>query len=397
MNLEQELQLRTVFLVTAGSHAYGMATESSDYDYRGIFIPPLSSYIGLLDKIEQVVDGEKSHHVYKYYNVGLLKTDPRVEGADPDICPDMQVMEISKFVRLAIQNNPSVLETLFIDNPVIKNPIIQELIDNRDKLLSKACKARFCGYALSQLKRIKNHKRWLDNPITHKPERVEYGLPEHSLLSHDQIGAATALIQKELDEFMIDQTHLPEDTKIELSAGMSKMMRAVWSALHSKIPYPVGNGQLFETTDDALFFGAAIDQEFSENFLEVLLREKRYRSAKSDWDRYQNWLKTRNPKRAEIEKKFGFDLKHACHLVRLLKCAREILEKGTLTVLRPDVDELIAIRNGAWTYDQIIEFAEKEDTELDVLVKKCNLPKTPDVKFFDSLVRNIILEFNSKM
>lgn len=300
---------RTIYLALSGSHAYGMATETSDYDYRGIAIAPIESYIGLMDKFEQIVDSDKGAHVYKNFPVGLLKTDPRVSGADPNMAPDMQVMELTKFVRLALSNNPSVLEVLFVDDSevVICNSIMKELIDNRERLLCKAAKARFCGYALSQLKRLNRHKYWLDNPPTHKPTREEYDLPNHSLISPDQIGAANTLIQKEIDGFMVDQTHLPEDTKIELSNGIGKMMRAVWYGLNTDRPYPVGPNQKFGSSEDALYWGAAKDQGFSENFLEVLRREKLYRNAMREWNQYQTWLKQRNKERAELEKKYSFD------------------------------------------------------------------------------------------
>lgn len=389
-----DLEKRTVFLVMAGSHAYGFATPESDHDYRGIAIPPVDTYIGLKDKFEQCVDTDKNKHVYTHFPVGLLQDDPRhTPGAEG---PDMQVMELAKFVRLALQNNPSIIEILFTDPKywLICRPIMDRLLEHKEKLLSKACKARFCGYALSQLKRIKRHKRWLDNPPDHQPAREEFGLPERSLLSQDQIGAAQALIQKEIDEFMIDQTHLPEDTKIELHAGLGKMMRAVWTSMHPEKQYPVGDDQPFESTQEALFWGAAMDQGFTDNFIEVLNREKRYRAAKKEWDSYQHWLKNRNPKRAEIEKKFGFDLKHATHLVRLLKMAREILEEKTVRVFRPDAEELLAIRNGAWTYEQIVEFAEREDEALNDVVKKSDLPKVPPVDFFHELIFRMIRDFN---
>lgn len=387
-----DLNKHTVFLALSGSHAYGMATPTSDHDYKGIVIAPMSSYIGFIDKFEQSVGME----VYNHYPVGLLKDDPRVDGADPTISPDMQVMEITKFVRLALSNNPSVIETLFTDESdvLVSHPILQPLIENRDKMLSKQAKARFCGYAVSQLNRIKRHKRWLDKPPTHKPTRDEFGLPEQTLVSQDQIGAANALIQKEIDEFMVDQTHLPEDVKIELGAMLGKSMRATWQALHTDIPYPVGDDQRFESTKDAVYWGAAKDQGFTDNFLEVLVREKRYRTAKREWDSYQTWLKQRNPKRAAIEKEFGFDLKHVVHLIRLLRMAREILEEGVVRVKRPDAEELLAIRRGAWTYEQIIEFAEREDENLNEVVKNCTLPKVPDMHFFDNMIREMILEFN---
>lgn len=393
-----DLYKSTVFLSVGGSHAYGMATPSSDYDYRGIAIAPMNSYIGLLDKFEQAVDGDKGYHVYKHFPVGFLQTDPRVLGADQLIAPDMQIMELSKFVRLALSNNPSVLETLFTDESeqLIVHPIMKELISNRDKMLSKQAKARFCGYAVSQLNRIKHHKRWLDNPPTHKPTREEFGLPEQTLVSQDQIGAANTLIQREIDEFMVDQTHLPEDVKIELSSALGRSMRAVWLAINTNNPYPVGEDQRFETTEDALYWGSAKDQGFSENFLEVLVREKRYRTAKREWDQYQTWLLQRNEKRAALEAKFGFDTKHASHLVRLMRMAREILVDHKVLVKRPDAEELLAIRAGAWSYEQIVEFAETEDLVLNEVVKTCTLPKIPDMNFFDNLVREMIIEFNGK-
>lgn len=392
-----EIYNRTIYLTLSGSHAYGMATPTSDYDYRGVVIAPVESYIGILNKFEQFVDSDKGKHIYKQYPVGLLNDDPRVPGNNPDNAPDMQVMELTKFVGLALNNNPSVLENLFTDDSdrVIFHPIMNRLIDNRDKILSKQVKARFCGYAVSQLNRIKRHRRWLLSPPTRNPTREEFGLPNQSLLSPDQIGAANALIQKEIDEFMIDQTHLPEDTKIELSGGLGKMMRAVWTAIHSDIPYPVGDGLRFESTEDALFWGAAKDQSFSDNFLEVLVREKQYRTAKREWDQYQTWLKQRNPARAELERKFHYDCKHATHLVRLIRTCRDVLSSGKLLVKRPDAEELLEIRRGAWTYEQIVEFAEREDLALEELVKKCTLPKVPDMNFFDNIVRDMILEFNS--
>ena len=97
-----------------------------------------------------------------------------------------------------------------------------------------------------------------------------------------------------------------------------------------------------------------------------------------------------------MEAKFGFDCKHASQLVRLIRTAKEILTDHVVNVKRPDAEELLAIKNGAWTYEQIVEFTEREDEKLNDLLKICTLPKTPDIHFFDNLVREMILEFNAK-
>jgi predicted nucleotidyltransferase len=392
-----DLQSRTIFLTVAGSQSYGMATPTSDYDYRGIAIPPLKSYTSILHKFEQCVDTDKGKHVYKHYNTGLLSDDPRITG-DESKAPDMQVFELSKFIRLALDNNPSVLEVLFTDPKfhVIKHPLLDRILEKKELLLSKQVKARYCGYALSQLNRIKLHRRYLLNPPDHKPTRSEFNLPEYTLIGADHLGAAESLIQKELDEFMIEQTHLPEDVKIELNLAMSKTLRAVWKSINSEEEYPIGENGRFTSSEEALYFGVAKDQGFSENFIQTLACERAYRNAKRQWDQYQHWLKTRNPARAELEKKFGFDAKHASHLCRLLRTCREILETGKLNVLRPDADFLLSIRNGAWTYEQIAEFAEKEDNELNEVVKSCNLPKLPPIEMFHDLTHEIIMEFNNE-
>lgn len=375
-----DLQKSTIFLTLVGSRAYGFHNQDSDYDYRGICIPPLNSYIGIIPKFNQIVD----KITWKKF---------------PDLLPsdaDLQIMEISKFVELAIQCNPSIIEILFSDESsiVFKHPIVQKLLDNRDLFLSKRVKARFCGYALSQLNRIKRHKRWLDNPPQKEPSRLEFGLPEKvGVISADQIGSAEALIRYEIDQFVVDQTDLPEHTKIDLGLSLDKMMRAVWCAFH-KEPYPVGDGQRFESTDEALSEAIMRQNGFSENFMEVLKKEKQYRAARQEWDSYQVWLKERNPARTELEKKFGYDTKHACHLVRLIRMCREILETGQVLVKRPDAEELRAIRMGTWSYEHICDFAENEDRELNEVAKKSKLKSHPDMNKIQELVFSMILEFN---
>lgn len=380
------LHKHTIFLTLSGSRAYGIATPESDYDYKGIAIPPIYNY--LVDKFEQSVDTDKGKHVWKHYP-GLVDEDA-----------DMQVMELTKFARLASGCNPNVIEHLFCTEDVFikAHPIMNRLLDIKESFLSKQAKSRFCGYAHSQLQRIFRHQRWLRNPPTHSPIRAEFDLPEHSLMAPDQIGAAEALIQREIDEFMVDQTHVPEDVRIELKEGMGKMMRAIWLALNPEKEYPVGVGKQFLKTEDALYDGAAkTNGLFSENFIVTLNAEKRYRAAQKEWTNYQTWLKNRNPARAELEAKYGYDTKHGAHLVRLIRMAREILETGTVNVKRPDAEEILSIRNGAWSFEKIVEFAESEDKALTKVAKESKLPRSANTKKIHQVICNMVVDFNKEL
>ena len=63
------------------------------------------------------------------------------------------------------------------------------------------------------------------------------------------------------------------------------------------------------------------------------------------------------------------------HLVRLLRMGYEAVTEGVIRVKRPDAEELLSIRNGAWTYDQIVEYAEDMNSLVETAVDRSDLPK----------------------
>jgi len=123
MNFDTEKHL--ILKHVAGSQAYGTASEDSDTDYRGILIPPKSFFLGL-DSFEQY------------------------ETKDPDVV----FYDIRKFTRLALQTNPNILETLFVDDYLLVTSYGRKLLDIRNEFLTKACVRTYLGYAKQQLYRL---------------------------------------------------------------------------------------------------------------------------------------------------------------------------------------------------------------------------------------------------
>ena len=83
--------------------------------------------------------------------------------------------------------------------------------------------------------------------------------------------------------------------------------------------------------------------------------------------------------RQDLIEKFKYDTKFASHAVRLLTAAIEILTTGTFTTKRPNAKELLAIRNGKYTEDEIMKIILDLDVELEELYTKTNkVPHTPD-------------------
>jgi predicted nucleotidyltransferase len=125
--------------------------------------------------------------------------------------------------------------------------------------------------------------------------------------------------------------------------------------------------------------------------IRTLAAEKSYRGAMKYWESYLSWEKNRNPARAELERKFGYDTKHAAHLIRLMRCGLEVLQTGTLIVRRPDADELVAIKQGSWSYDRLIDESEALTADLAVAFATTSLPEDVDRSWVDELALSAII------
>jgi hypothetical protein len=136
-------------------------------------------------------------------------------------------------------------------------------------------------------------------------------------------------------------------------------------------------------------------QYIKDEYVEQAQRELKFHNAMSEWKQYLNWQKTRNPKRADLEAKFGMDTKHLMHLVRLLRMGLEGLEKGTLFVDRTfiDAEELKEIRDGSWSYEQAEQYSLDQDKKLAIAYKTSKLPKSPNREKISDLCVDIVKEY----
>lgn len=263
----------------------------------------------------------------KEYFLGFLNKFEQHETKNPDCV----LYDIRKFFKLAADCNPNIIEVLFAPEECFEicTPLGQKVLDIRDKFLSKKAKHTFAGYAHSQLKRMKTHRAWLMSPPKVRPDRKDYGLPENQ-----------------------------------------KVVTNLTPEIYQKL----------------------IHSEFIEDdyLKDLLAKELAYQSALKEWNSYENWKANRNPERAEIERKYGIDTKNSYHLIRLLRMCVEILETGQVIVRRPDAEELLAIRNGAWSYEQILKHAEELDKKAEELYATTTLPHSPDRNELDRLCIELV-------
>ena len=120
--------------------------------------------------------------------------------------------------------------------------------------------------------------------------------------------------------------------------------------------------------------------------------ERGYRGALKEWQQFERWRAERNPARAALEERHGYDTKHAMHLCRLLKMGREILVDGVVLVRRPDAAWLRGIRDGALTYEELIAWARPYVEALPDWIAQSPLPAEPDHLAAEALVVELHLQ-----
>ncbi len=323
----------------SGSLAYGTNLPTSDVDIRGIFC------------------AEPKYTRTPFYKIGeqVLKEEE-----------DGKLYEVNKFMSLFVEMNPNIIELMFVDESDIleTSDAYDYLRTVAPDLLSSKVAHSFSGYAMSQLKRIRGHDKWINNPQAEEPPKAK----DFLRLVHS---------------YMEDQVLNHEDF-------MRKIERM--NEFCMLLPYGDNTYAVIENFNSPGIFnadGSLRKIEYSSVsdtekkrvpiFIVKYLAED-HRQAKEKHKNYWNWKANRNEARHELEVNFGYDTKHAMHLVRLMRMAEEILTEGKVIVKRPDAEELLNIRGGKWSLNELLKWAEEKDEYIRKdLYLKTSLPKYTDL------------------
>lgn len=361
----------TILLTLSGSRAYGMHNDNSDIDLHGVLIPDREYIFGFNKRCEQYNSSEEM-------KVFVPLLEPNLQRIAQETKLEGTVYAIQKFFALASDCNPNLIQTIFCEKDCIlkSTPLGDKLIEHRDMFLSKNARFRFSGYAMQQLKRLQSHRQYLLSPMTEPPNRSDFGLKETYEIPKAELLAARAAVAKQLDCWSDGFIHgVEESTKMRIRESIAQLLAELKVMENHRL-------QL-----------ACTKLGFDSNFIGYFQKEHEYFRACQDWDKYQKWQRDRNPERAKMEAEFGYDGKHASHLVRLMRMCIEILRDGQVLVKRPDAQELLQIRNGLWTYERLIEYAAEMDAEAANLYQTSSLRKVPDINFLDNLCMELVEEF----
>ncbi len=138
--------------VIMGSVAYGVSGDTSDLDLYGFCIPTKAM---MFPHLEGLIRGYDEPKPWEQYQKHHIKDPDALGGKGREY--DVTVYNITKFFKLCKQNNPNMLDSLFVPENMITHctqDVGRLVRDRRHIFLSQAIWHRYRGYAYSQLKKM---------------------------------------------------------------------------------------------------------------------------------------------------------------------------------------------------------------------------------------------------
>lgn len=325
-----------LFEAISGSRAFGLDTETSDTDIRGVYYLPKEDFFG-------------------------LNYIPQISNETNDIT----YYEIGRFVELLQKNNPNILEILASPEDCIlyKDPLM-DLLKPED-FLSKLCKDTFAGYAVSQIKKAKGLNKKILNPIDKERKSV---LDFCFILD----GQGSVSLKK----------WLLENRKVQEKCGLIA------------IDHTKGMFALFYDNSQTLGYKGIIQhEEANQVSVSSVPKDEKphaylfcnldaYSTYCKDYREYWKWMEERNEDRYNVNQTHGqnYDSKNMMHTIRLLQSCEKIFTTQTLQIHVENRDELLDIKAGNWPYEAMIQKAETLIESIEYHHSTSLLPDSPDLE-----------------
>ena len=342
-----------LFETISGSRAYGTHKPTSDTDYRGVYILPVENLLGF-NYIEQVND-EKN---------------------------DITYYEIGRFLQLLQTQNPNIIELFNMpeENIIYKHQLFDEILQYKEKFLSKVCRDSFGGYAVAQIKKARGLNKKIVNPVDKERKSILD-------FCYVIVGYKTVPLKDFLDNSGYQQKY----------CGLVNLdhARDTYALFYDDtIGRILGYRGIANENDTSNEVRLSSVEKGQEPIATMIYNKDGYTKYCKDYKEYWDWVEKRNDDRYQTNQEHGkgYDSKNMMHCIRLTRMAIEIVEQKKVIVRRPDAEELLRIRNGEAEYEDLLNEAERSIKLLDELYANSDLPDKIDPKF----VNNILINFRKK-
>lgn len=307
----------------SGSRAYNLATPESDTDIKGVFYLP--------------------RHLY--YGLGYI---PQIANETNDIV----YYELGRFIELLLQSNPNTLELLASPKHCVRHrsPLMDAF--RPEWFISLACRQSFAGYALGQIRKARGLNKKIVNPM--QPEKKTVLDFCHIIDGINTIPLQHWLNTRNWQQERIGLVNVPH----------ARNLFALFYDTNGTRNY---HGVMQKDTANHLALSSIPAGETPQGYLSF--NQDGYSSYCREYTSYQTWLAERNEARYQNTAAHGqgYDAKNMMHTFRLLQTARDIALYGEIRVWRGNREELLAIKRGAFAYEELLAQAEELMAEIDTL------------------------------
>lgn len=335
-----------IYLTRTGSHLYGMDTEDSDLDLKGIFIPSVKSLV-LDDKADQ-------------YGPYTTSDKDNERNTSEDI--DIELWSIHKLFSLLQRGDTNAYDILFsLSNQetgaIYSEERFRRVYNNRKRLIgSKPIRKSFIGYAYGQYKRyeakgfnfqtLKFILKWFkDKDYNTNDKLVDY--------INDLIEDLKITLSDKFEDG--DELWKQVVNQIRLKSGVNKEQKdETFVEINNYKKYPVG------------------------------IRVKKF------LDHIQNWTKEYGSRVKGNED--GIDWKSLSHAFRVLYIAESLAERGNIEFPINDfaVRMLLDVKEGKGDYRELVQSLEVEVDKVGDLLRESDKLR---VKSNAKLMRELLLDF----
>lgn len=336
-----------LFETVIGSQAHGTATPKSDVDTSFVYMAPM----------EWLYDRGDYHDFLR-------------------LSKDHIGYEIEYFLQLVAANNPTIFECLFTpeDCWVLKNEPVYDIVQSRrNEFITKVAKNSYLGYAAAQIRKAQGMDKFQNWSAerTKKKEPIDF-----CWVIDTKSGYSTVPFTK----FLADQ-------------GLDIGSIAVANVEHATHVFALFHGHdsfrgVFGGNSDQIMFTSI--PKGMESIGLMFYNQDAYKMHNADWKRYMDWKENANRDRwVKTSDGNSIDGKNIMHLVRLTQMNREIATGQGCIVRRPNREELLMIRNGGKTIDEVVKWSVIEEKQIAELYKSSHLPDKVDMQMVKGILHQM--------
>lgn len=350
---------KLIYLSQYGSHLYGLNTENSDVDFRGVYIPTLDDIILKKDKDEINTEIELFHYGDIYELPNNLDNIPTIFREEMErVKVDVKIFSLQKFIQLCSKADTNALDLLF--SMESKNDNIEQYFYQKNRFLNEQEGEIYCPFwvILSNKNKLINTDR-LESPITYAfKQATKYGLKGKRLFYLQYV--------------------LKEANKLSFR--------------------PIAKPHLYHTVCELVNDYLSLDGEYlktdvldnkgkKELYLNVCGVQHQYNLELDTFiDRIEEKISKEYTSQRTIDAKDGNDWKALSHAIRVLLEIKELLDTGNIQFPLKDKEFLLDIKLGKVEREYIDNFFNQELSNILERVQKNELNWKYDEEFWNEFI-----------